>query len=81
MRIKSNAKLTERDFSIQRKLIGRVPHVGDSDNFRIIHFPPFLSPIYSLLPMQKKMKLSEETIHVRIAGIDAPECAHFGMPG
>ncbi|KAF0976243.1 hypothetical protein FDP41_004918 [Naegleria fowleri] len=81
MRIKSNAQLTEKDFSSQRKLIGRVPHVGDSDNFRIIHFPPLLSPIYSLLPMKKKKALSEETIHVRLAGIDAPECAHFGMPG
>jgi len=69
---------------MQRKLIGKVPHVGDSDNFRILHYPPLLSPIYPLilrLNAKKKFVISEETIHVRFAGIDAPECAHFGMPG
>ena len=28
-----------------------------------------------------KLKLDEYTIHVRLAGMDAPECAHFGQPG
>ncbi|GJD09860.1 Probable endonuclease LCL3 [Galdieria sulphuraria] len=31
-------------------------------------------------PVLKK-RLSEETISVRLAGVDAPECAHFGAPG
>lgn len=31
------------------------------------------------IPSAKK-DLKDQTVHVRLAGIDAPECAHFGHP-
>ncbi|KAL9641878.1 hypothetical protein ABK040_000816 [Willaertia magna] len=81
-RIHTNNDILENDFKIQRKLKGKAIHVGDSDNFRLLHYPPLLGPYYTLFKNNKlKKKLSEETIHIRLAGIDAPECAHFGQPG
>jgi endonuclease YncB( thermonuclease family) len=31
------------------------------------------------VPSDRKA-LKDQTLHIRIAGIDAPECAHFGNP-
>jgi len=33
-----------------------------------------------LLPIPEKTT-SKDTIGIRLAGVDAPECAHFGQPG
>ncbi|CCG84338.1 protein of unknown function [Taphrina deformans PYCC 5710] len=66
----------------QRGLLGHVTSVGDGDNFRFFHTPGgrlagwgWIRPI----PTDKKA-LRNQTIHVRIAGVDAPELAHFGKP-
>jgi endonuclease YncB( thermonuclease family) len=59
-----------------------VTSVGDGDNFRFFHTPGGRLAGWGWLrsiPTDKKA-LRNQTIHVRIAGIDAPELAHFGNP-
>ncbi|KNZ71309.1 hypothetical protein J132_00049 [Termitomyces sp. J132] len=49
--------------------------VGDADNFRLYHTPPlgFRWPFkFRRVPSINK-ELKDETIHIRIAGVDAPE--------
>ncbi|TKA54851.1 hypothetical protein B0A53_02660 [Rhodotorula sp. CCFEE 5036] len=60
-----------------RRLKGYVTSVGDADNFRFWH-QPTLRPWAK--PPNKKSDLKNETLHVRLAGVDAPELAHFGNP-
>ncbi|ORY84782.1 hypothetical protein BCR37DRAFT_251510 [Protomyces lactucae-debilis] len=65
-----------------RSLLGYVTSVGDGDNFRFFHTPGGRLTGWGWLrsvPTDKKA-LRNQTIHVRIAGIDAPELAHFGNP-
>ncbi|KAI5475721.1 hypothetical protein MNV49_001014 [Pseudohyphozyma bogoriensis] len=50
--------------------------VGDADNFRLYH-KPLLH--YRTTPTTKAA-LKDETLHIRLAGVDAPELAHFGHP-
>ncbi|KAL8734165.1 MAG: hypothetical protein Q9166_001650 [cf. Caloplaca sp. 2 TL-2023] len=68
----------------KRSLLGRVTSVGDGDNFRLFHTPGGRLAGWGLLPWKRVPKaakeLREQTVHIRIAGIDAPECAHFGRP-
>ena len=67
----------------RRTLLGRVSSVGDADNFRLYHTPGGIPAGWGWLrqvPLEKK-GLTNQTLHVRIAGIDAPELAHFGNPG
>ena len=71
-----------------RSLFGRVTSVGDADNFRLYHTPGgrlagwgWLRSVPRDPKDQSKYKAkTDETIHVRIAGVDAPELAHFGQP-
>ena len=63
-------------------LLGKVTSVGDGDNFRFYHTPGGYLAGWGWLrrvPTDKK-DLRNQTIHVRIAGVDAPELAHFGKP-
>ncbi|KAG2133784.1 SNase-domain-containing protein [Suillus bovinus] len=67
---------------LQRKrwVRGVVTSVGDADNFRLYHTPGFgwRWPLkFRRVPTLNK-DLREQTIHVRIAGVDAPEGSHFG---
>ncbi|KAI4122994.1 MAG: hypothetical protein LQ338_005502 [Usnochroma carphineum] len=68
----------------KRSLFGRVTSVGDADNFRIFHTPGGRLAGWGWLPWRRVPKTSKElkdnTVHIRIAGIDAPELAHFGRP-
>jgi endonuclease YncB( thermonuclease family) len=66
-----------------RSLFGTAVSVGDADNFRLFHTPGgrllgwgWFRPI----PSTRKDLTKAGTIHIRLAGIDAPECAHFGNP-
>ena len=66
-------------------LYGYVTSVGDGDNFRLFHTPGGRLAGWGWLPRRreyknKTTKLYDQTLHVRIAGVDAPEMAHFGRP-
>ncbi|KAJ5718920.1 uncharacterized protein N7483_010002 [Penicillium malachiteum] len=68
----------------RRSVFGKVTSVGDGDNFRIYHTPGGRLAGWGWLPWKKvpttKKELKDKTIHIRLAGVDAPELAHFGRP-
>jgi endonuclease YncB( thermonuclease family) len=65
-------------------IFGKVTSVGDGDNFRLFHTPGGRLAGWGWLPGRtvptKKADLQNNTLSIRIAGIDAPELAHFGKP-
>jgi endonuclease YncB( thermonuclease family) len=65
-------------------MFGKVTRVGDADNFHLFHTPGGRLAGWEWMPgrkiPEKKSDLKGKTIHVRIAGIDAPEGPHFGKP-
>ncbi|KNC47606.1 uncharacterized protein AMSG_02630, partial [Thecamonas trahens ATCC 50062] len=73
--------LPERAFSRNRVIRGRVVGVADGDNLRIYHQPPLLRWLTSGWTPDLTRKLGATTVHIRLAGIDAPEAPHFGRPG
>ncbi|KAK5940462.1 putative endonuclease lcl3 [Knufia obscura] len=65
-----------------RSLFGHVSSIGDADNFRLFHTPLGRLAFWGLLrkiPDDAK-SLRNNTIHIRLAGVDAPELSHFGRP-
>ncbi|KAI8377395.1 uncharacterized protein BYT42DRAFT_342560 [Radiomyces spectabilis] len=66
-------------FARQEMIRGKVLKVGDSDNFRLYHTPGWGWGWLRKIPTTRK-ELRQQTIPIRIAGVDAPEGAHFGMP-
>ncbi|KAK1222926.1 putative endonuclease lcl3 [Marasmius sp. AFHP31] len=81
-RIKNADWMTPDMFRKRRWVKGVVTYVGDGDNFRLYHTPAFgwRWPLkFRRIPSRNK-DLQDKTIHIRIAGVDAPECAHFGKP-
>ncbi|KAJ7056550.1 hypothetical protein C8F01DRAFT_1154070 [Mycena amicta] len=82
-RIPNGDWITPDIFAKKRWVKGRVTSVGDSDNFRFYHTPGFgwHWPLkFRRIPLTTK-GLKDRTMHIRIAGVDAPEAAHFGRPG
>ncbi|TFK37557.1 hypothetical protein BDQ12DRAFT_684869 [Crucibulum laeve] len=82
-RIKTGEWMTPDIITKKRWVKGVVTSVGDSDNFRLYHTPalsgyhwPFK---FRRIPFVTK-ELKDQTLHIRIAGVDAPENAHFGRP-
>jgi len=74
--------ITPDVFAKRRWVKGMVTSVGDSDNFRFYHMPGcgWRWPLkFRLIPSAAK-DLRDKTLHIRIAGVDAPEAAHFGKP-
>lgn len=75
----------------QATLRGNVISVRDGDNLRVRHTPLInLHTITTKIRQffgnpsstaRKKPLLSQSTINIRLAGIDAPECAHGIRPG
>lgn len=83
-RIPNINHLKPEDFR-RRRLYGYVTSVGDGDNFRFFHTPGGRLAGWGWRKGRRVQDLSRselrhQTIHVRIAGVDAPECAHFGRP-
>ncbi|KAJ8144617.1 hypothetical protein OY671_002297 [Metschnikowia pulcherrima] len=74
--------LTPRILDGQQKLYGRVTRVGDGDNFRFFHTPggPFLGWGWLRNVPEKRKDLKDETLMIRLCGVDAPERSHFGNP-
>ncbi|KAI0728826.1 SNase-domain-containing protein, partial [Fomitopsis betulina] len=65
-----------------RWIKGYVTSVGDADNFRLYHTPGigWRWPLKFRTIPTTRGDLKDQTIHIRLAGIDAPEAAHFGKP-
>ena len=69
----------------RRSIYGYVTRVGDGDNFHLFHTPGGRLMGWGWFPGRrvqrlKGKELKDRTVHVRIAGVDAPEAAHFGRP-
>ncbi|KAG5350570.1 hypothetical protein C0989_010357 [Termitomyces sp. Mn162] len=81
-RIRNSDWVTPDMFRRRRWVRGVVTSVGDADNFRLYHTPPlgFRWPFkFRRVPSINK-ELKDETIHIRIAGVDAPEVANVNIP-
>ncbi|KAI7902002.1 uncharacterized protein BX663DRAFT_487266 [Cokeromyces recurvatus] len=78
-RYKTAAHIPPEVFERGKMIRGKVISVGDSDNFRLYHTPGLGWGWIRHVPKTKK-ELQNQTISIRIAGVDAPEGAHFGMP-
>ncbi|KAG5520260.1 hypothetical protein PMAC_001339 [Pneumocystis sp. 'macacae'] len=63
-----------------KRVLSGIVTSGDADNFRFYHTPGGICAGWHWLrhvPTTKK-ELKDQTIHIRLAGIDAPELSHFG---
>ncbi|CDO69941.1 hypothetical protein BN946_scf184836.g15 [Trametes cinnabarina] len=80
-----NAEWVTPDMLLKRRWIkGYVTRcfVGDADNFRLYHTPGigWRWPLkFRRIPVGRS-DLKDQTTHIRIAGVDAPETGHFGRP-
>ncbi|KAG8912288.1 putative endonuclease lcl3 [Tulasnella sp. 408] len=56
---------------------------GDGDNFRLYHTPGLFWrwPIKLRKVPTETKALKDQTLHIRMAGVDAPEAPHFGKAG
>lgn len=79
-----NVSYIKPDELRSRSIFGKVTSVGDGDNFRIFHTPGGRLAGWGWLPgrsvPRETKELKDKTLHLRIAGVDAPELAHFGRP-
>ncbi|KAI5992417.1 hypothetical protein EDD15DRAFT_2168046 [Pisolithus albus] len=78
-RIRTADWVTPDILTRRRWVKGIVTSVGDADNFRLYHTPGIGWGLFRTVPTRAK-DLKDQTIHVRIAGVDAPEGGHFGRP-
>ncbi|MDI1488295.1 MAG: putative endonuclease lcl3 [Ramalina farinacea] len=78
------ASFIQANFWRRRSLLGKVTRVGDGDNFHLFHTPGGRLAGWGWLPWRrvpiKAPELKGKTVQIRLAGIDAPEMAHFGRP-
>ncbi|KAG8856860.1 putative endonuclease lcl3 [Serendipita sp. 411] len=81
-RIPNSESVTAADLSKRRWIKGVVTSVGDADNFRLYHTPGigWRWPLKFRWIPQTSKELKNQTLHIRMAGVDAPEAAHFGKP-
>lgn len=81
-RIRTYLNLTPRLLDGRCKLYGKVTRVGDGDNFRFFHTPggPLMGWGWLRHVPEKRLALKDETLMIRLCGVDAPEGAHFGKP-
>lgn len=81
-RIQTYLNLTPNMLNGRRKLYGKVTRVGDGDNFRFFHTPggPWLGWGWLRKVPEGRTNLQNETLMIRLCGVDAPERAHFGKP-
>ncbi|KIM24501.1 hypothetical protein M408DRAFT_232281 [Serendipita vermifera MAFF 305830] len=79
-RIPNADAVSPEEVAKRRWIKGVVTSVGDADNFRLYHTPGigWRWPLkFRFIPKTTK-ELKDQTIHIRMAGADAPEAAHFG---
>ncbi|TPX37086.1 hypothetical protein SmJEL517_g01092 [Synchytrium microbalum] len=75
-RIQTAEYITPYTLKRHKSLFGKVTAVNDGDGFRLFHLPG----IWRWRTVPTKVK-SDQTISIRLAGVDAPELPHFGNPG
>jgi len=69
----------------KRSLYGYVTSVGDGDGYHLFHTPGGIWAGWGWYKGRRpqdfdRKRLKDQTVSVRLAGVDAPECAHFGNP-
>lgn len=82
-RIRSILDFTPEALEKNHKLYGYVTRVGDGDNFRFYHTPGGWLLGWGWLrkvPLDNRRIMKDETLMIRLCGVDAPERAHFGKP-
>lgn len=79
-RYATGADIPHKFVKRQGILHGSVVSVNDGDNLRIRH-TPFLQRTLGWYMKPRSKNISHLTINVRLAAVDAPECAHFGAKG
>lgn len=79
-RVRTYLDLTPRILDTQQRLYGKVTRVGDGDNFRFYHTPGGALMGWGWLRKvpENRSELKDETLMIRLCGVDAPERAHFG---
>ncbi|EIW56856.1 SNase-domain-containing protein [Trametes versicolor FP-101664 SS1] len=81
-RVANGEWVTPQMLARRRWIKGYVTSVGDADNFRLYHTPGigWRWPLkFRSIPVGRT-DLKDQTIHIRLGGVDAPEAAHFGRP-
>ena len=74
-----SARAIPPSFFRRRSLFGHVTAVGDGDGLRLFHTPGGrLTGWGWLRRMPTGAGLHHQTLAIRLAGVDAPEAAHFG---
>lgn len=81
-RVRTYLDLTPSLLSGKRQLTGKVTRVGDGDNFRFYHTPGgvFLGWGWLRHVPTSRAGLKDNTLMIRLCGVDAPERSHFGKP-
>lgn len=81
-RIRTYLDLNTSILEGRRSLYGRVTRVGDGDNFRFYHTPGGRLMGWGWLRSipTTRLELKDETLMIRLCGVDAPERAHWGKP-
>lgn len=81
-RIRSYLDLAPDILNNRTQLYGHVTRVGDGDNFRFYHTPGGILLGWGWLrevPTNSR-QLKDETLMIRLCGVDAPERSHWGKP-
>ncbi|KAK6465189.1 hypothetical protein DFJ63DRAFT_310290 [Scheffersomyces coipomensis] len=81
-RIRNYLDITPEILDNHQRLYGYVTRVGDGDNFRFYHTPGGILMGWGWLrqiPTNRSL-LKDETLMIRLCGVDAPERAHWGKP-
>ncbi|EGW32603.1 uncharacterized protein SPAPADRAFT_153741 [Spathaspora passalidarum NRRL Y-27907] len=81
-RIRNYLDLTSSILNNRQSLYGYVTSVPDGDNFRFYHTPGGRLLGWGWLRSipTTRAALKDETLMIRLCGVDAPECSHFGKP-
>lgn len=81
-RVSNYLDLTPDILENHRRLYGKVTRVGDGDNFRFYHTPGGIFTGWGWLRHvpTNRSELKDQTLMIRLLGVDAPERLHFGKP-
>ena len=81
-RLRTYLDITPKILDNQQKLYGYVTRVGDGDNFRFFHTPGGVFMGWGWLRKipTNRNQLKDETLMIRLCGVDAPERSHWGKP-